>query len=98
MQNSANLLRDLKSSLAAASAENEAARAVAGHARRLARMCEFYAHGIDAANARIVRLLVARLRHAEAACADEYLAKIDEALAELDEIVKTEQQDKADKK
>jgi hypothetical protein len=90
VQNTQQVLRDMKEALAAVGKEVVAARAIQAQVASLLRQCAFYERGVQSARGRIVLLLLAQLRHAEAARVEGYSAKVDEALAELAERTKAE--------
>lgn len=79
------VIRELRLAVAAVDKESEATLAIQDRVEMLLKQCAFYERGMDSARGRIVRLLMAQLRHAEAAYADEYILKIDEALIDLKE-------------
>lgn len=95
VQNTVNVLRDLKVAIASVKREVDAARAVLGRVEDLHRQNEFYTRGIDGARGRIFKLMMAQLRHAEAARADAYISRVDEALAYFREKNKAEEKDEA---
>jgi hypothetical protein len=85
------VLKDLRIAIAAADKETEAAAAIQTRVDTLLKQIAFYERGMDFARTRIVRLLMAQLRHAEAVCADDYVSKVDDALIELKEKNKKEE-------
>ena len=73
-------------------------RAVHARVAALSRQNSFYERQIDSARGRVVFLLMAQLRGAEVAHADEYIARIDEALAEISERQKKAEKGKSEAK
>ena len=83
VQNTAHVLRELRDSIAAAQQEVEAARAIQARVDTVLKQVSYYEKGMETAKARIVRLLIAQLRYAECTRADDYIARIEEGLADL---------------
>lgn len=90
-QSTGHLLRDLKGVLNKAKEEVEANKAVLQHVNGIFKQNGFYEREIDGARGRIFMLLVAQIRNAEVACADEYVSRLESALADLTEKEKKEE-------